>query len=417
MVLVSTGSKTRERDGDGNTAEVLAMNAEYENCREVVVVAKIREFRMRRSSGQKGGKRGAGLSVSTGIGDKYSSFDDVTATVIGHGADADVELTLSDEKAQNALNPMSMNLVTRGSGGAGRAAGGARRRAATTAGSSDEAPSASGSTWTTRLDRLPPQGQLGAVHSGRIVGVDPSPGGGRSVSTPRGFGRDGFGASGQGRARDFEGRAHGDFRAHSAPRRRPREPPATAAATERLMKEEAIRAERQAAERAAEMAAAANAERLMKKETVRAERLLKEEAARRAEEEARLSGNQQRSASSSEEVEQADKMRELVDRYEDQAVVLKGAKEDNAATRRELEEERLRSKKLVEEEQSKSRNLLEAERLRLKELADRVASLQAQLSADSSAERLLKEEQARACAPASTGPPRRSLRCRGRRGS
>ena len=80
MVLVSTGSKTRERDGDGNTAEVLAMNAEYENCREVVVVAKIREFRMRRSSGQKGGKRGAGLSVSTGIGDKYSSFDDVTAT-------------------------------------------------------------------------------------------------------------------------------------------------------------------------------------------------------------------------------------------------------------------------------------------------------------------------------------------------
>ena len=55
MVLVSTGSKARERDGDGNTAEVLAMNAEYENCREVVVVAKIREFRMRRSSGQKGG--------------------------------------------------------------------------------------------------------------------------------------------------------------------------------------------------------------------------------------------------------------------------------------------------------------------------------------------------------------------------
>ena len=103
MVMVATGQKVNAMDGDGNTAETLARNAEYAGSGEVA--NKIAEFVGRRGEAKSSSRglsvvttpRSSSLSV-----DKYSSFedDDVNTTVIATNSNDEVETTLS-----NILSP------------------------------------------------------------------------------------------------------------------------------------------------------------------------------------------------------------------------------------------------------------------------------------------------------------------------
>lgn len=248
MVMVATGQKVSVMDGDGNTPESLARNAEYAGSGEVA--KKIAEFVARRGEG-KPSSRGLSVVVTTPrsshlSGDKYSSFedDDMNATVIATNSNDEVETTLSNilspsqgmsskqfavvgkgsenwnhqqmkqRSTRSIMNALGVSPVHKfasnakprkdryhswdgvddGDPGLNPYDGELRRRNSfsfeqTNLNDSGHpistAPSTSGSTWTTKLDGASHYGQSNVVHSGKIINGASTR---RSNRTTRGFG-------------------------------------------------------------------------------------------------------------------------------------------------------------------------------------------------------------------------------------
>ena len=232
MVMVATGQKVGVVDGDGNTPESLARNAEYAGSGEVA--KQIAEFVAQRGEA-KPSSRGLNVVVTTPrsghlSADKYSSFEDdeVNTTVIATNSNDEVETTLSNilspskglsnkqfavvgkgsenwnhqqmkqRSTRSVMNALGVSPVHKfnsstkprkdryhswdgaddGEPGLNPYGGELRRRNSfsfeqTNMNDSGHpistAPSTSGSTWTTKLEGASHYGQSTVIHSGKII--------------------------------------------------------------------------------------------------------------------------------------------------------------------------------------------------------------------------------------------------------